>query len=238
VAQKLPFNGSSDIGGYGPGGTGFTPQLAGALDYVDAAVGRFVAELAHRHLLGSTEIILTAKHGQSPIDPTQHLRVDPATLPGVLGGGIDIAQYTKDDVALLWLADQSQAAAAAAALRADRNGADTGHIDRVIAGQQLTRLFGDPLTDPRVPDVFIQPQHGVVYSLSKSKVAEHGGGTADDRRVALLVVAPGGEDRGRSVGTPVSTTSVAPTILAFLGLRSRALDAVRAEGTRTLPAGQ
>ena len=98
----------------------------------------------------------------------------------------------------------------------------------------MAELFGNPLTDPRVPDVLVEPQPGVVYSLSKKKVAEHGGAASDDRHVALLVVRPGGED-GRSTSEPVSTTSVAPTILRFLGLQSGALQAVQAEGTRPLP---
>jgi type I phosphodiesterase/nucleotide pyrophosphatase len=236
VAEKLPFNGSSHVGGYQPGGTAFTPQLAGALDFVDAQLGQFVAALASSHLLRSTEIIVTAKHGQSPIDPSQHVRVDEGVVPGILTArGIGVAQATQDDAALLWLADQSQAGAAASALRADRSGANTGHIRRVIAGQRLAELFGNPLTDPRVPDVLIEPQHGVVYSLSTKKVAEHGGAAGDDRHVALLVVRPGGAG-GRSNGEPVSTTSVAPTILDFLGLQPAALQSVQAESTPTLPA--
>jgi hypothetical protein len=236
VAQKLPFNGSSDIGGYQPGGTAFTPQLAGALDFVDAQLGQYVAALANRNLLRSTEIIVTAKHGQSPVDPNRHARVDEGVVPGILTSqAIGVAQATQDDAALLWLTDQSQAGAAADALRADRGGPNTGHIRQVIAGRRLADLFGNPRTDPRVPDVLVEPQPGVVYSLSKKKVAEHGGAASDDRHVALLVVRPGGED-GRSTSEPVSTTSVAPTILRFLGLQSGALQAVQAEGTRPLPA--
>jgi hypothetical protein len=39
-----------------------------------------------------------------------------------------------------------------------------------------------------------------------------------------------------TVDSPVATTQVAPTILSILGLDPQALDAVRAEGTATLPA--
>jgi hypothetical protein len=87
-----------------------------------------------------------------------------------------------------------------------------------------------------VPDIFVQPQHGVVYSLSKKKVAEHGGGSPDDRNVALLVVDPGENDGPRTITAPVATTSVAPTILRFLDLEPHALAAVRQEDTRALPA--
>jgi predicted AlkP superfamily pyrophosphatase or phosphodiesterase len=71
VGQKLI------VGGYCPGGTGCsatdaagtpTPLLAGAIAHVDASVGRMVAALRANHLFDSTLIIVSAKHGQSPID--------------------------------------------------------------------------------------------------------------------------------------------------------------------------
>jgi hypothetical protein len=62
VGQKLP------VGGYAsPEGTP-GPLLAGAIAHVDASLGRMVSALEARHLLDSTLIIISAKHGQSPID--------------------------------------------------------------------------------------------------------------------------------------------------------------------------
>lgn len=65
VGEKLTVGGYVDAAG--------TPstQLAIALGHVDASLGKFVAELTNRHLLDSTLIIVTAKHGQSPIDRTK-----------------------------------------------------------------------------------------------------------------------------------------------------------------------
>jgi uncharacterized protein len=40
-------------------------------------------------------------------------------------------------------------------------------------------LFGDPSVDPRVPDIVVQPNVGVIYTGSGTKVAEHGGFSAD-----------------------------------------------------------
>jgi len=62
VTEKLPMGGYTDAAG--------TPsaELAIAIGHVDASLGRFVSELAVRHLLDSTLIVVTAKHGQSPID--------------------------------------------------------------------------------------------------------------------------------------------------------------------------
>ena len=41
------------------------------IQFVDAAIGQMVDALKHEGLLDSTTIIVTAKHGQSPIDPNR-----------------------------------------------------------------------------------------------------------------------------------------------------------------------
>ena len=45
-------------------------QMTSALTYVDGAIGSMVEALRDRKLLSSTELIISAKHGQSPIDPS------------------------------------------------------------------------------------------------------------------------------------------------------------------------
>jgi len=45
-----------------------------ALNYVSSAIGAMAAEIRAQGLAGQTAIIVSAKHGQSPTDPT--------TLPG------------------------------------------------------------------------------------------------------------------------------------------------------------
>lgn len=59
----------------------------------------------------------------------------------------------------------------------------------------------------------------------------------DLRHVALLLSGPTLAHPGRQVRAPVSTTSVAPTVLAALGLRPPDLDAVREQDTPTLACG-
>lgn len=180
--------------------------------------------------------MLSAKHGQSPVDRSQLRIVDKKLLAAVVNGvrpGL-LAQATADDVALLWLTDGGQAEAVAAALRAH---AAELNLDQLLVGPALARQFGNPATDARTPDVVVLPKPGTVYTKpSATKVAEHGGFTADDTHVALLVAGPGGE--GERVDTRVSTAQVAPSILKFLGLDPRALASVRAEGTRVLPEGE
>ena len=78
TAQKLP---TSDglAGGYTAAGTP-GPLLARALGYIDTQVGRLTAEIAARRLAGSTTVILSAKHGQSPTDPAALRRVDDGAI--------------------------------------------------------------------------------------------------------------------------------------------------------------
>lgn len=226
-------------GGYEPGSLAFTPQLQGAIRYVDAAIGSMVAELRSRGLLSSTDIVITAKHGQSPIDPSRLEKIGHAEVNVLNNAGITAAQVTDDDVALIWLADQSQTQAAVNALNADKNGANTARIQTVLSGSALQARFGDPAVDPRTPDLIVQPIPGTIYSSSGAKVAEHGGFAPDDTHVALLVVdgaRMADQDQGGfTVAAPVRTFQVAPTILSLLGLDPGQLDSVRLEGVRVLP---
>ncbi|MBV8566565.1 MAG: alkaline phosphatase family protein, partial [Methylobacteriaceae bacterium] len=66
-----------------------------------------------------------------------------------------------------------------------------------------------------------------------TKIAEHGGNSEDDRHVGLLVSLPGLS--AETVSERVATASVAPTILAVLGLDPQKLQAVAVEKTPTLP---
>ena len=74
----------------------------------------------------------------------------------------------------------------------------------------------------------------MIYSTSSKKISEHGGGSANDTGVALLVSLPG-FGSGQTVSTAVGTTQVAPTILQALGLDPKLLQAVTKESTQVLP---
>jgi hypothetical protein len=226
-------------GGYEPGTLAFTPQLRGAIGFVDGALGSMVSQLKAEHLLSSTEIVISAKHGQSPIDPSKLAKIGHAENTVLTNAGVGIAQSTDDDIALIWLQHQSQTEAGVAALQADKAGANTAHVATVLASDPLVDRFGDPKSDPRTPDVVVEPIPGTIYTTSGSKVAEHGGFALDDTHVAMLVVdgASLGHDDGHGavVDEPVQTTQVAPTILKALGLDAALLDAVRIEHTRSLP---
>ena len=103
-------------------------------------------------------------------------------------------------------------------------------------GRALGLLFPSPAHDVRTPDLIVIPQAGVIYDKpGASKRAEHGGFDTDDTHVALLVAGPMLPEPGRRLDAPVSTTQVAPTVLAALGLDPDALQAVHEQGTPTLP---
>jgi hypothetical protein len=87
--------------------------------------------------------------------------------------------------------------------------------------------------DPRVPDIIVQPNVGVVYTGSSKKQSEHGGFAQDDTNVMLLVSHPG--LHAKTVEAFVETSHVAPTILRILGLDPTELKAVQVEGTPVLP---
>ena len=113
------------------------------------------------------------------------------------------------------------------------HGPDIG-LKRVYAGRERRGCFGVPTGTRGTPTSSASPQHGVVYTGGKAKIAEHGGDDLQDRNVPVLVSLPG-EGAGHVFANPVATTQIAPSILALLGLNPNALDAVRIEHTRVLP---
>jgi hypothetical protein len=215
-----------------------TAELASSFDFVDASLGQFVAELERQGLLESTAIIVSAKHGQSPINRALRRIVDADLLTTVVNGVAPnlLAQATADDIALLWLTDRSKTHAVARAV--ERHEAELG-IASTLVGADLLPFSADPRADSRVPDLIGISVEGVIYAKpTATKLAEHGGFKEEDAHVPLLVVLPGGEEDGSWVLTePVRTAQIAPTILTLLGLDPQALQAVRREGTQSLRLG-
>lgn len=227
VAQKLY--------GYRDADGAPTPGLTQALEHTDRILGRFVEALRRQGLRDDTLIVVTAKHGNGPIDPARLHKVDRNALARVIDAAAPgaLAQLTVDSGALIWLRAPSATAQVAAALRA--HAAPLGIAD-VLSGERLARRFPSPQQDSRTPDIIVMAKAGVIYTKpADGKRMEHGGFGNDDRHVALLLSSPRLAHAGRLVTYPVSTTQVAPTMLAALGLHPTALKAVVLENTPTLP---
>ncbi len=216
------FNGQP--GGYTDGTGTPTAVLKYGLDKTDAALGSMIAALRAKHIYDSTLFVVSAKHGQSPINPVKTnkpghfadlvaalaLKQGATNDPGVVAiananncstGPCGFVQ--DDDIALIWLQDQTQTAAVASYLNAN-------------AGA-----------------LFIDAIYGTIYTGSSKKNAEHGGFSFGDTNVGLIVSNP--DLHSRVVKIPLATSQVAASILKALGIDPSELQSVRQEGTQVLP---
>jgi hypothetical protein len=243
VGQKLIENGVK--GGYLDAAGTPTPNMLSAIQFVDAAIGQMVTALRTQGLLDSTTIIISAKHGQSPVDTNRYFGIPGPSGNNGMPPSALISKYlpaaettglgpTEDDISQLWLTDSSNTEAAVAIL--ESNAAAAG-IGQIFYGTSLAVMFGSPGLppngDPRVPDIIVAPNVGVVYTGSSKKQMEHGGFANDDTNVMLLVSNP--HYNAQSISSFVETKQVAPTIIKLLGLDPELLDSVRIEGTPVLP---
>jgi Type I phosphodiesterase / nucleotide pyrophosphatase len=258
TGQKLPtsktegdMSGNSH-GGYLADGATPGPVLTNALDFIDGSLGQMVSALESRGLLNSTAIIISAKHGQSPMNLAALNRIDDGKIIKALNAGWNsgnpnaaplVAFGVNDDGMLLWLNDRSPAATEYArqflvnytdsTASVDNKPVKSAGLWQVYTGKAAAQLIGVKESDPRVPDVIGIAQYGVVYTSHTAKIAEHGGDHPEDRNVPILVIWPGATP-GLNVTAPVETTQIAPTILELLGLSPEELRAVQIEGTQPL----
>ena len=244
VGQKLIESGTR--GGYLDAAGTPTTSLLSEIEFVDDAIGQMIDQIKDRGLWESTLIVVTAKHGQSPIDPNLY-----DAIPGKNNNGMSPATIlqsllpfsespanangigpTEDDVSLLWLKNSADTASAVSTLETPANRKAAG-IGQIFYGPSLALNYNWPTADPRTPDIIVTPNVGVTYTGSGKKLMEHGGFAHDDTNVMLLLSNPA--FRPHTVSTSVGTNQVAPTILRALGLDPRQLDGVRLEGTSVLP---
>jgi arylsulfatase A-like enzyme len=251
VGQKLIEKQVSLTGGYLDAQGTPTASLLGEIEFVDTSIGEMVAALKANGVYDNTLIVITAKHGQSPIDSARYTGItasgpvttSPATI---LEGCLPFSESpadpngigpTEDDVSLIWLSSCSTDTAVSMLESASPATKNIAGIGQIFSGPALTQLFNapglPPNADPRTPDILVTPNVGVTYSGSTKKLAEHGGFAHDDTNVMMLLSNPSFD--AKTVFTAVETAQVAPTILAALNLDPGKLDAVRTEGTTVLP---
>jgi hypothetical protein len=211
VGEKLIEHGVK--GGYTDAAGTPTPKMASEIAFVDAAIGQMVAALKHQHLLDATAIIITAKHGQSPIDTNRFFPIPghsgtsgmppsavlAALLPASATSGLGLAE---DDISQLWLNNSGDTLTAVGLL--ETNAKEIG-LGQIFYGPSLETMFNAPGVpnvpgpcchlreggDPRTPDIIVIPNVGVVYTGSLKKQSEHGGFAHDDTNVMLLESNPG-----------------------------------------------
>jgi hypothetical protein len=235
-------------GGYLDGAGTPSAVLQYGLDQTDAALASMIQALKDQELYNSTLFIVTSKHGQSPINPLKvnkpgHFADLVAALPD---GGTNAAAkaivsaaacaegpcgfVTDDDVALIWLQDQSLDSQAQDYINTN---ALPLFVDDVMGGTELLLRFNNPLKDSRTPDIIVRPSYGTIYTTSSHKNAEHGGFGYSDTNVGLIVSNPALQPR--VLKSPVASSQVAPTILQTLGLDPQKLKSVQIEKTKLLP---
>jgi len=121
TAEKLPTS-DSQPGGYNSDGNQPGPVLQSALDYVNREVGAMVSALKQSGDQGDTTIILSAKHGQSPMDSSSLKRIDDGQLIDDLNAAWKqhdptapqplVAASLNDDGMLLWFSNSDRTPAA------------------------------------------------------------------------------------------------------------------------------
>jgi hypothetical protein len=219
------------------------PEVVSEIAYVDTSIGELVSALKHAGIYDETLIIITAKHGMSPIDPNLLVTGPPTTPATLLSSVIPASESpltpggigaTEDDVSVLWL---NPGASVPAAVQLLENNAAAIGLGEIYYGPTLALNYNTgglgPGLDPRSPDIIVTPNVGVTYIGAGSALGDHGGFGHDDTNVMLLVTNP--SFSAQTVSNATTTTQVAPTVLKALGLDPKSLDAVRIEGTAVLP---
>jgi hypothetical protein len=230
-------------GGYKNAAALPSAELLKEIEYVDTAIGEIVSALQAAGIYNNTLLIITAKHGDSPIDPTRYVADGTNTPATLLGNMIPYSESplnptgigaTEDDVSVLWLKKGVSVNAAVKLLEQNATAIGLGEI---FYGPSLALNYNvgglEPGEDPRTPDIIVTPNQGVTYSGSTAMIGDHGGFAHDDTNVVMLVANP--SFTAQTVSALAATRQIAPTIVQALGLDPAALDAVQAEGTPVLP---
>lgn len=176
--------------GYANGSTSAKPifiaNVTTAIDFTDSRLGTLVRRLQTAGIYSDTLVIVCAKHGQGPIDPTLVRKIAPATLQNATS--VNFAQVTADDGANIWLADPTIVNVNKAKQDLLTAKSEAG-IFGILAGPEVYQNgFDDSRLDPRVPYLIVISEPGVIYtSPTASKVMEHGGLNPDDRATALFL---------------------------------------------------
>src|SRR5260221_7057949 len=155
IEPKSAVRTDANSGGYEDAQGTPRPKMLAEIQFVDAAIGQMVEALKHGSLLDSTTVIITAKHGQSPIDPNRFFPIpgnsgNNGTPPSGIIGSFLPAVYSdpnnglglaEDDISPIWLADSSRPADALTALV---YAAEPIGLGQIYYGSSINTLFNSP----------------------------------------------------------------------------------------------
>jgi hypothetical protein len=162
VGQKL-IKGTVK-GGYTDAAGTPTASMRGEIEFVDAAIGQMVTALDGKgqDLRASTAVIITAKHGQSPIDTNRFFPIPGHSGANGLPPSAVIGQYlpavysnpnnglglAEDDISQIWLANADDVTAAVHLLEttgtAPGSDATAVGLGQIFYGPSLTTMFNPP----------------------------------------------------------------------------------------------
>ena len=263
VGQKLIENGVK--GGYTDAAADPTPSMLGEIEFVDATLGQMVDALQDRGLLDSTAIIITAKHGQSPIDTHRFLPIPgssgtngmlpsavvSAFLPAVYNDPNNGLGLAEDDISQLWLTNPADTMAVVNLLETTTNPHDSDDnavgLGQIFYGGTLETMFNKPgVPNEPGPCCFLRPGGdprtpdivvipNVGVVYTGSTKKQSEHGGFAQDDTNAMLLVSNPDIKARTDTSFVETDQVAPTILQLLGLDPAALDAVRTEGTPVLP---
>src|SRR5271156_5830511 len=150
VGQKLIEKSNGVTGGYLDAAGTPTPALLSEFKFLDASIDAFVDELKKKGLYDSTLIVITAKHGQSPIDPSRYVgQTINGTSPVTLlsnAGYIPFSESTnnptgigptEDDVSLVWLTSSADTDSAVSILEQNASATTGIGLGQIYYGQSL-----------------------------------------------------------------------------------------------------
>ena len=225
-------------------------SLEDAFQRADARLGTFISDLKAAGKLHSTLVMVGAKQGQGPVDPSTLKISDPQTI--IDGAKVPVAFFVGEDggvVSLpiltclwgtlcifthifplqMWLQNSTDAQTAKQNLLAN----NTLGVAFVLAGDEVTAAgFGSPYLDSRVPDLVIGSKAGVLWNQGFT-FEDHGGFLPQDLNVPLFAYNPGLD--AKNITEVVSNQQVASTMLRAVGLPLAQLDAYRLGDSPVLP---
>ena len=178
IEPKSAVRTDANSGGYEDAQATPRPKMLAEIQFVDAAIGQMVNALHSQGLLDSTAIIITAKHGQSPIDPNRFFPIPGHSGTNGQPPSAVVAQYlplvyadpnnglgiAEDDISQLWLTNSADTQAAVNAIEvagvSPGSDASTVGLGQIFYGATLQAMFNPPGIPERLGSCCAVPKIG------------------------------------------------------------------------------